>query len=235
MIVTAVSCPNPPLLLPGITGGPVTEVERLRSACIDAVSGLGSTHLDVVAIVGAAEYTRRYPHVPLDSSVDTSGFTCRSGDGAGLPLALAVGRILLHQAGLIARSGSAVELHGIGHNEPVSTCRDYGRVLAGRPERTGLLVMADGSARRGPKAPGYIDDRAVAIDTAVETSLEHGDPAALLDLEPGIADELLIAGRAAWQVLAGATEAGSAAPAATLHYSATPYGVYYPVATWTID
>jgi len=92
-------------------------------------------------------------------------------------------------------------------------------------------VMADGSARRGPKAPGHDDPRAPELDRVFEDALRAGDPEPFLKLEPDLADDLLIGGRAAWQVLAGAWE--DRAALAKCHYSADPFGVWYPVFTWT--
>ena len=58
-------------------------------------------------------------------------------------------------------------------------------------------------------------------------------PQTLLALDPALSDELLVAGRAPWQVLAGAADGGSWSAAVT--YDAAPYGVTYLVATWTRD
>ena len=56
-------------------------------------------------------------------------------------------------------------------------------------------------------------------------------PAGLAGLEEGLAAEALVAGRAAWQVLAGAT--AGATFAATTHYLGDPFGVFYPVVPWS--
>jgi hypothetical protein len=148
-----------------------------------------------------------------------------------LPLSLAVGVALLREAGLLQDDARpAVELHGVAADLPVEPARRYGQLLAARPERIALLVLADGSARRGPAAPGYVDARALAVDGAVEAALCTGDAAALLALDPATASELLIAGRVAWQVLAGACERYDLQ--ATCHYRDAPFGVWYPVVTW---
>ncbi len=94
-----------------------------------------------------------------------------------------------------------------------------------------LLVMGDGSARRSAAAPGYLDPRAARYDAVVATALRDADPAALLALDASLADELLVAGLAAWQVLAGAARGGTWR--GDLTYDAAPYGVGYFVATWS--
>jgi hypothetical protein len=221
VIVRAVTCPHPPLLLSGVPGGPLPEVEELRAACRAAVEDLAGA--DVVVAVGSAPMTRMWPAEAVSPRHFFAPGPGPAPSGDVLPLSLAVAKELL--------GAVPVELHGVDAALPVEDCRDYGRRLAARPERIGLLIMADGSARRGPKAPGYEDPRAPALDQVLEDALRAGDPEPFLKLEPDLADDLLIGGRAAWQVLSGAWEDRSAR--ATCHYSADPFGVWYPVFTWT--
>jgi aromatic ring-opening dioxygenase LigB subunit len=103
--------------------------------------------------------------------------------------------------------------------------------LAARAERVALLVMGDGSACRTVKAPGYLDDRAEAFDAAAAHALGTADPGALIALDALLAYELKAAGRAPWQVLAGAGE-GAGLRGQLLYEDAT-YGVGYLVATWS--
>ena len=91
-----------------------------------------------------------------------------------------------------------------------------------------MLVMGDGSARRSVSAPGHLDDRAVPFDDAVERAVRDGDLAALGALDPGLARELMVTGRPAWQVLAGAW--GPEKPATQVRYADDPFGVAYLVA-----
>ncbi|HZB51087.1 MAG TPA: hypothetical protein VE547_18515 [Mycobacteriales bacterium] len=102
--------------------------------------------------------------------------------------------------------------------------------LAG-PDRLGLLVMGDGSARRSERAPGYVDPRAAGFDAAVAAALATGDAAALRDLDPARGAELLAGGVPAWRV-AGHAAAGVEFDAELLRDEA-PYGVGYLVAAWT--
>jgi len=94
-----------------------------------------------------------------------------------------------------------------------------------------LLVMGDGSARRSVSAPGYFDERAEPYDAAVAEALRTCDTEALLALDPADDGALLVAGRPAWQVLAGAARGG--AWRGEVLYDAAPYGVGYLVATWS--
>nr|WP_238345003.1 hypothetical protein [Actinopolymorpha cephalotaxi] len=107
----------------------------------------------------------------------------------------------------------------------------------GRTGRVGLLVMGDGSARRDQHAPGAADPRAPKLDALVATSLGTGDLDGLRGLRPDLARELLVAGRAAWQVLAGAADAAVTAGRRLeprLLADEAPCGVGYFVAYWRL-
>jgi hypothetical protein len=143
-----------------------------------------------------------------------------------LPPAPGIGAYLLDQAGY---RGERV-IWSVSADEPVAGCRKLGADLAGRDSRTALLAIGDGSARRGPRAPGHFDERAAAFDAGVERAVRAGDTGALLDLDPGLARELMATGRPAWQVLAGALETAAALSVA-VQYAGDPFGVAYLVAT----
>jgi hypothetical protein len=203
VILGAANCPHPPLLLPGITGRPVEQVELLRSACLAAISQLMAARPSRVVIVGGAG--------PAEFAK---------------PLSVQIGRSLLDQAGCRLPIQHLV----VANDSPPADCLQAGRELAAGPERTGLLVMADGSARRSVKAPGYLDERAAPFDAAVLGYLREADSAGLAGLDPELAADLLVAGRAAWQVLAGAFESNP--QRSTVHYTDDPFGVWYPVLSW---
>ena len=90
--------------------------------------------------------------------------------------------------------------------------------------------MADGSARRGRRAPGHLDERSAPFDAEVERAVRDGDLEALLAIDPVLARELMATGRPGWQVLAGAL-AGTAAAACEIRYRDDPFGVAYLVAS----
>ncbi|WP_446041432.1 class III extradiol dioxygenase subunit B-like domain-containing protein [Streptomyces sp. SID1121] len=145
-----------------------------------------------------------------------------------LPASLAVAAWLLEQA-----RWTAAPVTGLGVGEPLATerCVQAGKEIAGEPGRTALLVMGDASACRTLKAPGYLDERAAPFDEEVARALGSADVAALKALDAELAYDLRAAGRAPWQILAGAAE-GAGLDGALLHDSA-PYGVGYLVAVWS--
>ena len=96
----------------------------------------------------------------------------------------------------------------------------------------GLVVMADLSACRTERAPGAFRAEAADFDASVAEALRTGKPTRLLDLDPALAADLMVAGRVPLQVLAGAFESEPAAGGRVL-YEDAPYGVGYLVAVLT--
>ena len=88
--------------------------------------------------------------------------------------------------------------------------------------------MADGSACRSLRAPGYLDPRAAAFDAALERAVRTGDLGSLQAMDHGLARELLATARPGWQVLAGAMPGRAAAT--EILYADDPFGVFYLVA-----
>jgi hypothetical protein len=127
-----------------------------------------------------------------------------------------------------------------------------------RPGGVGLVVMGDLSACRTQGAPGSFRPEAAGFDASVAEAFRTAEPTRLLDLDPSLAADLLVAGRVPLQVLAGAfqdtptpttparvpEEGGSAVPArdaaegppilrGQILYDQAPYGVGYLVAVLT--
>ena len=144
-----------------------------------------------------------------------------------LPLSLTIGKWLLTGAG---PGSHKVTWQAIASGAPAADCLSLGEKLAALAPRVALLVMGDGPGRRARGVPGATDPDADRYDSQVTAALAAADPAALAALDPGRDQELFVAGRAAWQVLAGAASAG--AFTADLRYAAAPFEVSYYVATW---
>jgi hypothetical protein len=221
-IAAAALCPSPPLLCPQLTGRRAVLPE-LRAACAEVVGRLLAEDPEVVVVVGPGVATGTWD---AGSRLDLAAFAPGlAGTGVGAPpLALGLGAMLLDDAGYAGLR----RLQAIGQDEPAGACAKLGAELAAAGARTALLVMGDGSARRTLKAPGYLDPRAEGFDTEVERAIRAGDLAALLDLDQELARDLMVTGRPAWQVLAGAMPAP--APATELLYCDDPFGVAYLVA-----
>jgi hypothetical protein len=231
VLVAAAVCPQTPLLIPQIAGGAASELADVRGAAIDAVNHLWRAEPDLVIAVapggepGAQEVrfggTFRRFGVDLAVGDDVHGEPC-----AGL----LVGRWLLDAC--LPMAAPLREGWQIGEQTEPEECAKAGRALADRSERVGLLVMGDGSARRTAKAPGYLDERAVPFDDDIARALADADTEALAVVDPKAASAVMAAGRAPWQVLAGAVSAsGEPWRGRLLSYDA-PYGVGYFSAFW---
>lgn len=209
-VVAAAVCPHPPLLVPEVASGAAPELDTARAACANAVAELLAAGPDRLVVVGAG---------PAPSGVEVGR--------PDVPLSLAIGEWLLAD-----HKDQAHQLHQVATDAPPEECAAQGRALAATPERVALLVMGDGSACRGPKAPGYDDPRAEGFDRAVADALAGADIAALLAVDPDLARELRCAGRAPWQVLAGALPASANGQRwrGEVQYDEAPYGVAYFVA-----
>ena len=219
---------------------------ELREACLAAVAELTAATPDVVAVVGAGDRTGAWNgDAELDLDSYAPGLILANGQGpadlrrssgespAGspaLPSALGVGAWLLGQAD--GRTGGRL-LQAVGADELPGRCAAIGAALASAGDRVAFLVMADGSARRGLKAPGYLDERSADFDALVEKAVREGQPDALLSVEPALARELMAAGRPAWQVLAGALDGHKVS--SEIRYSDDPFGVSYLVASFRVQ
>ncbi|CAM5607837.1 class III extradiol dioxygenase subunit B-like domain-containing protein [Streptomyces narbonensis] len=232
MLVAAAVCPCPPLLVPEVATGAAPELDAARTACADAVGLLAASRPDRLYVVGPAG-AGATGTFPAGSTGSFAGFgvdlSVRLGVGRAadrpLPVSLAVG------AWLLGRADAPVEGRGVDEREAAEACAATGRELAASADRVALLVMGDGSACRTVKAPGYLDERAAGFDAGAARALGAADVAALLTLDEELAYELKAAGRAPWQVLAGAAE--NAGLEGRLLHEDAPYGVEYIVAAWS--
>lgn len=240
MLIAAAVCPHPPLLVPEATGasGPgLAELERLRAACLQAVAALAAESPDLIAVVGGAPRTVEYPpdapatlgHFGIPFAIGEA--SPDPGDRPVLPLSLTIARWLLARAAPRtppAEPGTA--WWGIASDARPEECRVLGEKLAALAPRVALLAMGDGPGRRARGIEAKPDHAADRYDAQVAAALADADPVALAALDPGQDGDLFVAGRAAWQVLAGA--AAREPFDAELRYAATPFEVTYFAASW---
>jgi hypothetical protein len=224
-------CPAPPLLARDLTGRDLVLPE-LRDACTRAVTELVRADPEVIVVAGPATETAEWdPESRPDLSAYAPALASALGPGGrpGLPLSLGLGALLLDQAGYTGRR----VLQAVAGHEPAGACAALGAQWAATGTgATAVLAMGDGSARRSTSAPGYLDERAVPFDTAVEEAVRAGDLAALAGVDPTLARDLMATGRPAWQVLAGALGPAQR-PATDVLYADAPFGVAYLVAVFT--
>jgi hypothetical protein len=244
MLIAAAVCPHPPLLIPAALGAaasdPPPELRAVANACDVAVHALAAAEPDLIAVVGAGPTDFEYG-AGVAGSLGEFGVPATVGEGEPvLPLSLTVGRWLLGHAGIGAGAdghgpgrpghGPQVLLQAVGQRAPASDCLKLGAAIAERAPRVALLAMGDASARRARDTLGAPDPEAQEYDDEVAEALAAADARWLGRLDPAVDDELMVAGRAAGQVLAGA--AAGARMQGRLLCMANPYGVTYLVARW---
>ena len=264
MLVAGAVCPHPPLLIPAALGAaasdPPAELRKVTDAAAQAVARLVAARPDLIAVVGGGPVDHEYGPAASGGLHDYGiGFTVGTGEPV-LPLSLTVGRWLLERAGVLEDAGgvaggaaaggagvaanaagdaagdkpAAVLFQEVAQRASPGDCLKLGMVIAERAPRVALLAMGDASARPAREAPGVPDLPAQEYDEDVAEALAAADARWLAALDPARDNELVVAGRAAWQVLAGA--AGGTARGCRLHgrllCMSAPYGVTYLVASW---
>jgi hypothetical protein len=228
-VVAAAVCPHPPLLIPELASGAAPDLDDLRVACLAAVDALATASTIVVVGSTLTGSTSTYPAAAGGSFAAYGAREVRIGSGdLVLPLSLAMGGWLLEQSKAANLPRTYV---GVPATAPPDECVRLGQEIAAGNDRIGLLVMGDASARRSEHSPVHLHPRAEIFDTTVASALQHGDFDVLAALDADLATELQAAGRAPWQVLAGALESATLTP--DLTYNAAPYGVGYLVAAFT--
>lgn len=225
MITAAALVPHPPLLLREL-GGSQDPVADLRAACLAAVAAMVAD-AGTVAVIGGAGTTRQWDP---GTDVDVHRFGTGGAPSArpSLPLSLGVGVRLLEDAGW----DGPVTTHSLVWDADVDVLGGLAAELGAAPARTAVLVLGDGSARRGEKAPGYLDERAFPFDDAVAKALADGEAAELAGLDTGMAHELMVLGATGFRFLGVLGEQQARRPEAVLRFRDDPFGVSYLVATW---
>ena len=236
------------------------RISELRAACAAAVAGLAASRPGLMVIVGRADRTAEYESAAAGSLRD---FGVPFSTGAGppvLPLSLTVGVWLVRRFAAMAADGTGprpsrpplsppsppsplppwrLRLQAVAADLPTADCLRLGAELAALAPRVALLAMGDASARKAAGVHGAADPAAERYDAEVRAAFAAADPSRLAWLDAALDSELMVAGRAAWQVLAGA--AGAAAGAADaaggrlrgqIRFAAAPLDVSYLVASW---
>jgi hypothetical protein len=227
VIVRAAVVPHPPLLVPELVAGADGDVAAVRAACLAVATRLTSVAPRWIAVgtgpagVLGPDAAGTFAGFGVDVTVCMSAAATSAPDPA-MPLSALIVAWLREQSG-----ADEVTMHLVPPDLPPEDCFALGERLAEDPAPVGLLVAGDGSHRHGDQAPGRPDDRAGSFDDAVHEALAAADSKALQALDPKLAGELGAAGRAPWQVLAGAMGNGRWTADTQL---LVPFGVAYHLA-----
>ena len=245
------------------------RIPELRAACAAAVAGLAAARPGLMVIVGRADRTAEYESTAAGSLRDF-GVPFSTGAGPPvLPLSLTVGVWLVRRFAAMAADGTGprpsrpalsssplsppsspspstwppwrLRLQAVAAGMPTADCLRLGAELAALAPRVALLAMGDASARKAAGVHGAADPAAERYDAEVRAAFAAADPGRLARLDAALDSELMVAGRAAWQVLAGAAGATAGAGATgvaggglrgQIRFAAAPLDVTYLVASW---
>lgn len=244
MIERIATVPGTPLLIPGIASGAADELGDVRRAALGRVAWAAgdSGRITVLAQDPSARAMTR-AHLPdrvslaplgLDSDVSAAGGRSRGaygdaraatdGDDADpLPVSVLVAAYLASTAGVVI-------------DELWSMPSDPTRVGV-PPDITagaGIVLIADGSSTRTPKAPGSFVEGAVEFDDALVASVASIDREFLTDSRRALdADRFGVQGLGVWAAAAHLTGDLAGEWVGEVDLSTDPYGVCYLVAGWT--
>jgi hypothetical protein len=110
--------------------------------------------------------------------------------------------------------------------------KDLGEQVGADDAGVGLILVADGAACHGPKAPRAQDERAQSYDDGVCEALASGYPSRLAQIDPRVGKELGATGFDVWPVLVAAAGTSEAEWVGEVLWAGAPYGVGWIVGSW---
>ena len=213
-------------MVPELAGAAAAELAGLREAVFAAAASLPARWI----AVGAG---------PTDAVVGPQSVGTFAGYGVDLAISLSPGTAEaprdLPLCALIAgwvrgqvKPDAVVEVRAYADDLDADAAVLRGRALRAEidqaADQIGVLVVADGANTLTAPAPGGYDPESIPVQAALDDALAHGDAAALTRLPDAIA------GRVAYQVLAGLAEPEPRS--AKELYRGAPYGVGYFAGVW---
>lgn len=250
MLIAAAVVPGPPAFVAELMGSAARELDDLRHAADSVVSrvvsdliaaaadpplsGSVSAQLVIVGPGQPGEFNATGP-VSFDSfGRDVAVPALVEGEEIDreLPTPLMVARYLASRD--VAAHPEHVELWASARWITVrgADATALGQQLRADRTRVALILVADGAACHGPKAPRAEDSRAQAYDDEVCEALASGQPGRLALLDADLGHELGATGPQVWPVLLAAAGGDGIGE---LPWSGAPYGVGWAVAAWRPD
>jgi len=254
VLITAAVVPGPPALVSELMGSAAPELDDLRQAADRVVSlavgdltrvladspgsasglGSGSVQLVVVGPGEPGEFNATGPvsFASFGRDVVVPALVEGQPRDPELPTPIMVARYLASRD-LAAHPehaqlwASARWLTTSGTDAPAS-----GERLAADGMSVGLILVADGAACRGLKAPRAQDERAQGYDEGVCAALASGQPGRLAQIDVDLGDELGASGSQLWPLLVAAAAGDGIGE---VLWAGAPYGVGWAVASWRHD
>ncbi len=244
--------PSPPVLVPELEGAAGASadgaVAALRAAVLRAAGELaarasrwvvvgvadpdeGSGGADSGRVIGA-DAVGTFRGYGVDLRVGLSGVLAERVADPMLPLPALIAGWLREQVAPEATAECRLISADASAEESLTFGRQLRAELDAEAQPIAVLVVGDGAATMSLKAPRYLDERAADAQAAIDRALSAGDRHALAALDTGLCAEIEVAGRPAYQVLAGVFATDPADPDVETYYAAAPFGVAYHVSVW---
>jgi hypothetical protein len=244
VLLTAAVVPGPPAFVAELMGSAAHELDDLRVAADAVVSralsdllasgDVPSPQLVVVGPGTVGESNAAGPVTFASFGRDVVVPTLVEGQqgDAELPTPIMVARYLAGRD--IAAHPEHVQLWASARwvTTGGADATALGEQLGAQGTAVGLILVADGAACHGPKAPRAQDPRAKAYDDAVWTALATGEPSRLAQIDADLGDELGATGPQVWPVLVAAAGVATTEAVGEVVWTGAPYGVGWAVASW---
>lgn len=198
------------------------------------VSGLGSVQLVVVGSGQPGEFNAGGPvsFVSFGRDVEVPALVEGQPCDRWLPTPIMVARYLASRDIAAHPEHAPVWASARWITTSDGDANAVGKQLGADVSRVGLILVADGAACHGPKAPRAQDARAPAYDKAVCAALASGQPSRLAQIDTDLGDELGASGSQVWPVLVAAAGAAGWDGVGEVLWAGAPYGVGWAVASW---
>ena len=250
MLITAAIVPGPPAFVPELMGSAAHELDDLRHAADSVVSRVvsdlvGSAGADAVQLVivgpgqagefnaaGPASFVSFGRDVVVPALVDhdqRDQGDPEATDDRALPTPLMVARHLASRDVAAHPEHAALWAAARWITTSGSDATALGEQLREDGTRIGLILVADGAACHGPKAPRAEDSRAPAYEDAVCEALASGQGARLAQIDADLGRVLGATLPEVWPALLAAADGDWIGE---LVWRGAPYGVGWTVAAW---
>ena len=234
MLASVAVVPGPPALVSELMGSAAHELDGLRSAVESVVSQAVSSVSAQLVVVGpgpAGEFNASGPvsFASFGRDVTVSALVEGGKTDRELPTPLMVARYLASRD--VAAHPEHADLWASARwiTTSGSDATALGEQLREDDASIALILVADGAACHGPKAPRAQDSRADAYDDEVCAALASGQPGRLARINAALGRELGATGTEVWPVLIAAPDGDMIGEVV---WTGAPYGVGWAVASW---
>lgn len=235
MTTRIATVPATPLLIPEVAAGAAAEFHELREAALQRVRWAAGSDNRVI-ILAADPGVREVMELPVSSRLDLSGLGLPSASGAATPDGPKERPVVSALVGVWLAAAAEVEIASIWA-VPVDPQRAIAHPTPDLDQRdVGVVLIADGSATRTPKAPGSFVEGALEFDDRLIDAVRSVDVDYFLD--PARVDDVErfgVQGLGAWAVGARFARAQTGEWSGEVDLAADPLGVQYLVAGWRQD